>query len=307
MKSISIVSTLYHSADYIDEFYRRIINTLKKLNLVSNYEIVFVNDGSPDNSLGKAIKICDLDSNVKTIDLSRNFGHHKAIMTGLKYASGKYIFLIDVDLEERPELLEDFWKEIHLRKNDVVFGVQKQRKGNYFERYTGELFYSLFNFLSDIKIPKNPITARIMTSQYVSELVRHEDKTVFFLGLASTTGFNQSYLTCKKTSTSKTTYTLSKKLNQFVNSITAFTAKPLTYIFRLGFLMSLLSLLFIVYIVLKRLFFDIPTEGWASLIVSVFFLGGLILASIGVVGIYISRIFDEVKNRPLTIIKKIYG
>ena len=146
---LSIVTTLYKSSPYIDEFYARISKEAQKI--TDDYEIIFVDDGSPDDSLQKAVALYEKDSKVKVIELSRNFGHHKAIMTGLSHAKGEFVFLIDSDLEEEPELLGKFWEELHKEKElDVVFGVQESRKGGWFEKFTGGLFWKLINFMDGL-------------------------------------------------------------------------------------------------------------------------------------------------------------
>ncbi|WP_200888950.1 glycosyltransferase family 2 protein [Aphanizomenon flos-aquae] len=175
---LSIVTTLYYSAPYIPEFYQRVSTEAQKL--TDDYEIVFVNDGSPDDSLDIAVKLHQEDRRIRVIDLSRNFGHHKAIMTGLSYARGKLIFLLDSDLEEEPELLSLFHEHYQSSDVDVVYGVQKVRKGNIFEKITGEIFYKFFNLISSYPVPANLITARLMSQRYVKALVDHKDKEIFF-------------------------------------------------------------------------------------------------------------------------------
>ena len=147
---LSIVTTLYKSSKYVDEFYERISKEAQKI--TNDYELIFVDDGSPDDSLEKAITLYQKNEKVRIIELSRNFGHHKAIMTGLSHAQGDFVFLIDVDLEERPELLSEFWHELQNDEGlDLVYGVQEKRKGRLFERVSGYFYYKLINHLSDIK------------------------------------------------------------------------------------------------------------------------------------------------------------
>src|SRR5262249_22005503 len=153
-------TTLYYSAPYLEEFYARIKTEAERI--THDYEIIFVNDGSPDNALNIAIALYENDDQVRIIDLSRNFGHHKAIMTGLAHARGSLVFLIDSDLEEEPELLGKFYNEIHNSGADVVYGVQRTRKGGFFERISGSIFYRIFNWLSIYPIPQNLITVRLM-------------------------------------------------------------------------------------------------------------------------------------------------
>ncbi|MBI5664356.1 MAG: glycosyltransferase family 2 protein, partial [Nitrospirae bacterium] len=141
---LSIVTTLYYSEPYIAEFYERISTAAQRI--TDDYELILVNDGSPDESLSAALALYEKDKRVIVIDFAKNFGHHKAIMTGLSYAQGDYVFLIDSDLEEQPENLDLFWNELHAAPNiDVVYGTQYKRKGGWFEKITGNIFYKLFN------------------------------------------------------------------------------------------------------------------------------------------------------------------
>ena len=150
---LSIVTTMYYSASYLEEFYNRITTTAGKI--ADDYEIIFVNDGSPDNSLDLAISFYERDDRVRVIDLSRNFGHHKAIMTGLSHAKGEVVFLIDCDLEEDPELLGKFYDELKCSDADVIYGVQQARKGGFVEKISGNIFYWMFNLLSSYPVPTN--------------------------------------------------------------------------------------------------------------------------------------------------------
>ena len=303
---LSIVTTLYKSALYIDEFYIRITKEAKKI--TDDYEIIFLDDGSPDDSLEKAIALYKNDKKVKVIELSRNFGHHKAIMTGLSHANGDFIFLIDVDLEEKPELLSSFWKEIHSCKDiDVVYGAQESRKGNWFEKWSGGLFWKIINFLSTTKVPHNIITARLTTKQYNKELLRYKESELFIGGIWADAGFKQKEMKVDKLSSSQTTYTIHKKISLLINSVTSFSSKPLVYIFNIGLVITSISFLFILKLIFDKIFLNISFEGWTSIIVSIWFFGGLIILLLGIIGIYLSKIFIEVKNRPYTIVKKIYG
>ena len=302
---LSIVTTLYKSSRYVDEFYTRISKEAMKI--TDNYEIIFVDDGSPDDSLEKAVSLYEKDSKVKVIELSRNFGHHKAIMTGLSHAKAEFVFLIDSDLEEEPELLGKFWEELHKEKDlDVVYGVQESRKGGWFEKWSGEMFYKIFNLISDTKVPKNLSTCRLMKKNYCDSLCKFNERELFLGGIFVITGFKQQPYMMRKLSHSPTTYSLKLKLGMFLNSLTSFSNFPLKIVFYVGILISSVSFVFIILIIFRKIFFNMALEGWSSLIVSVWFLGGIILASIGIIGIYISKIFIETKNRPYSIIKQFY-
>src|SRR6267378_3711100 len=166
---LSIVTTMYQSESYVEEFYRRI--RAEAQNLTNEIEIIFVNDGSTDNSLTKAVALGQIDSQVRVIDLSRNFGHHKAMMTGLEYAKGDLVFLIDIDLEEPPEIVGAFFESLNKENADAAYGVQSPRHGPWLTRTLANLFYWVFELLSDYRIPPHSLTARLMTRRYVDQLV----------------------------------------------------------------------------------------------------------------------------------------
>jgi putative glycosyltransferase len=303
---LSIVATLYQSEQYIEEFYLR--TSMSAQQIVGNdYEIVFVNDGSPDNSLDLAIRLSDSDSHVIVVDLSRNFGHHKAMMTGLAQAKGEQVFLIDSDLEEEPEWLLGFSKQMARECCDVVYGVQEHRKGGIFERWSALWFWRLFNTLTGLDIPTNLATARLMSRRYVDALLSHEEREVFIGGLWYITGFEQQPHTIKKHSTSETTYTFRRKMSLLVNSVTSFSNVPLVGIFYIGVIIFLMAGIVTVYLLFNWVFLAKPFNGWTSVMVSIWLLGGLVISFIGVVGIYLSKIFSETKRRPYTIVRHIYG
>jgi putative glycosyltransferase len=302
---LSIVATLYQSAPYIDEFYRRSTEAAK--GQTEDYEIVFVNDGSPDDSLGRAVLFSQLDSHVIVVDLSRNFGHHKAMMTGLAHAQGERIFLIDSDLEEEPEWLICFSQQMERDGCDVVYGVQGRRKGGLFERWSGEWFYRFFRVITGLTLPENIVTARLMTRRYVDALLRHDEREVFLAGLWHITGFDQRPQHIHKHNTSGTTYTFRRKISLLVNSIASFSNAPLRAIFYIGVTIFLLAGGYTTYLIINWLFFAKPLSGWTSVMASIWLLGGTVISFIGVIGIYLSKVFLETKRRPYTIVRQIYG
>lgn len=303
---LSIVATLYQSTPYINQFYERASAAARQL-VGEDFEIVLVNDGSPDNSLALAIKLTEQDPHVVVVDLSRNFGHHKAMMTGLAHAKGKLVFLIDSDLEEEPEWLLSFDKQLKRERCDVVFGVQERRKGNWFERWSGQWFYRFFKALTGLALPENVVTTRLMARRYVDALLCHQEREVFMAGLWQITGFDQRSQIIKKHSTSETTYTLRRKMSLLVNSVTSFSNAPLVSIFYIGVSISLFSLAYIAYLVTYWFFLAKPMSGWTSVMASIWLLGGMVISFIGVVGIYLSKIFSETKQRPYTIVRQVYA
>ncbi len=303
---LSIVTTLYNSAPYIMEFYRRISATTQEI--THDFEIIFVCDGSPDDSLKIAHELYLRDSKVKIVELSRNFGHHKAMATGLEYAKGDVIFLIDCDLEESPELLSEFWDE--LKKDDdidVVYGMQILRKGNWFERWSGSLYYKILNKVADeVKSAENISTVRIMRRAYVRELIQYQEQGYYFGPISSLTGFNQKGYYFNKKSKKKTSYSFLKKYHMFLDSIFTFSSKPLYFIFYFGSCLTALSFLYMIYLVIRKIFWGVAIEGWTSMVVSTSFFGGVNIFFMGILSVYVLHIFREVRARPFTIIRKIY-
>lgn len=302
---LSIVTTLYQSEDYIHEFYER-ASLIGRDYAASQYEIVFVNDGSPDESLNVAIELHKLDSHVKIVDLSRNFGHHKAMIAGLQHSTGELVFLIDSDLEEQLEWFASFLTELKGSGQDVVYGVQSIRRDVGLPRIAGSMFYKLFRALTEVEQPDNITTARLMTRRYVEALLLHRETEVNIGGLWMITGFSQKAIEVKKLSTSDTTYSTASKINHVVNSITSFSSKPLIYTFYLGVAISLVSMLYVSWLIASYFFFNKPVDGFTTIVASVWLLGGMIIALMGVQGIYIAKVFSEVKRRPLTITRKFY-
>jgi putative glycosyltransferase len=300
---ISVVTTMYRSAPYIEEFCRRAAAAARAIS--GSYEIVIVNDGSPDNALELAVALHRADQHIRVVDLSRNFGHHKALMTGLAHARGALVFLIDCDLEVAPELLAVFHRELRERSVDVVYGVQAERKDGAFSRLSAEWFYTIFNAISDVKLPRNLTTARLMTARYVQALVQHHEREVLISGLWQLTGFAQTPLVVAKAAKGSSTYSLARKLTITVNAITSLSNRPLIFIFYLGLAIVLGAGAAACFLVIEALTSGF-LAGWPSLIVSVWLLGGLTIFCLGIIGIYLSKIFTEVKQRPYTIVRHHY-
>jgi putative glycosyltransferase len=303
---LSIVTTLYQSADYVEEFHRR-ASAVAAHHAADSYELVFVNDGSPDDSLERAVALSRSDPHVVVVDLSRNFGHHKAMMTGLAYARGERVYLIDSDLEEEPEWFDAFLARLEDERCDVVYGVQRNRKGGRFERWSGRMFYRLMNAISGFEMPTDMVTARLMTRRYVDALLRHEERELDIGGLWVITGFAQSACLVDKHHTSATTYSLRRRVALLIDSVTSFSSVPLVATFYIGVAIFIVAALFAAGIVLQWALLDRPVSGWASLIVSIWMIGAMIISFIGILGIYLGKMFVEVKQRPYTIVREVHG
>lgn len=301
---LSIVATLYRSSASIAEFHARTMAAAEGIS--EEIELILVNDGSPDDSLDRALEIQQRDPRVVVLDLARNFGHHKAMMTGLAHARGDLVFLIDSDLEEPPELLSRFYAELESRRWDVVFGVQATRRGKLFERLTGGAFFRLVELLSDQKLPRNVVTARLMRRDYVRALVAHRDREGQISHLWTLTGFRQQALEIEKLALSPTNYTFAKKTSMAIRHITTTSTSLLYIILYFGATVCLISAGVVLYFMMRYLTHGVGVDGFTSIIVSVWFFGGITVLILGIIGIYIANILAEVKPRPYTHIRSIY-
>jgi putative glycosyltransferase len=190
---------------------------------------------------------------------------------------------------------------------DVVYGVQTARKGDWFERTTGALFFRLFNRLLTHPIPANIVTARLMTRRYVRALVQHRDQEVCLAGLWMITGFDQRPVAVTKRTGAASSYSVRRRISAFVNAITSFSNRPLLYIFQIGIAVMLLSIVTGIVLLYESLSGNVGVPGWASLMVSIWFLGGLTIFCMGVIGIYVAKVFTETKRRPYTVVRHEYG
>lgn len=306
---LSIVTTLYRSERYLSEFHQR-AHAIAKSWAGDDFEIIFVNDGSPDGSLALALELKKQDHHIKVIDLSRNFGHHAAITAGLAHACGDYVFLLDCDLEEHPEWLVEFSQKMEATGAHVVFGVQQARVASFWSNLLGELFWSALNFMSSTPIPHNPMTCRLMSREYVNALLQVGDRVLYLAGTFAWTGFKQVAVPLIKTPRPvmhKSTYNLSRKLMQVADSFSSFSVAPLSLIFFIGLLIWLGSVCFGIGLVAWKLIqTDMVVTGFTSIMLSIWFLGGSIILVLGIIGMYIGKIFQETKRRPLYIVKGIY-
>ena len=302
MTKISIVTSLYKSAPFVHEFYNRMLAALKQINV--DYEFIFVNDGSPDDSRGKVIELTSLDKKVVLIDLSRNFGQYPAMFAGLSYSRGDYVFALDSDLEEEPENIIDFFNVIQVDSTiDIVCGVVEKRSGGIIRNYFGKLFYDFMDKFTDQNIPRDLAWMRLMRQNVVRELLRFEEAETWVNGLYNLVGFNLHLVPIKKIFKGHSSYTLKKRINIAFSAITSFTSRPLEIIGIVGGGISIIAFILLLVLVLNKIFGINYQVGWSSLIVSIWLVGGLILFSLGIIGIYLSRIFNQVKKRPLYIVK----
>ena len=301
---LSIVSTLYRSEPYIDAFVQRCIHAANRI--TDDYEIVLVDDGSPDSVLSKALALQQQHEQIRIVELSANFGHHRAMMTGLCFARGSRVFLIDSDLEEDPGWLIDFWQSMDTSGVDVVFGTQRKRKGGLVERFFGAAFYWLINMLSDNPVQTNSVTARLMTQRYVAALTQFQEREFAIGDLWVRAGFRQISLRVDKAYRGNSSYSFRKRAGNALRAIVSTSTVPLSLIFGFGLIICMLSGIYILVLVSRFMFVGVQVEGWTSLILSVWFFGGLSLMAMGTIGIYIAEIFHETKRRPYVVIRAVH-
>ena len=304
---LSIVTTVYKSESYLREFLAQIGFALEEL-ACQQFELIFVLDGITDHSKELLLDRQRQIPQIKIVELSRNFGHHQAISAGLSYSSGDLVFLIDCDLEVSPGVLVDFMSLMETTEADVIYGVQHRRKGGFVERTFGGMFWKLFNYLSDTKIPINTVTERLMRKSYVDALLSMRDRNLFFAGMMHWIGFEQ--IPCrvnKGQREGKSTYTLRRRMDLLIEAVTSFSAKPLKLLFQFGLFIFLVSVVLAALFVFRKLIYpETVLVGFTSIIVLMLFGIGSILSALGLVGIYISRIFNQVKDRPLYWVKNVY-
>ena len=303
---ISIVATLYRSRQFLEVFLAECRQALEAVGC-RRWEIVLVNDGSPDDSLAYAVERRRDMPELVVVDLSRNFGHHAAIQAGLRESRGALVFLIDCDLEVRPAVLETFLPKLRQTGADVVFGYQEARKGSRFEQLSGSLFWRGFNRLSDVQVPENLLTERIMTRRYVDALLSLGDHNLFMGGMMSWTGFTQIGMpVAKEQRDGQSTYTVIKRLQLMVNAVSSFSSRPLVWLFNAGALITLASFCFVAYLVARKLLFDDALLGFTSLMAMMAMMLGILTTGLGLVGIYLGKVFNQVQNRPTYIIRDIH-
>lgn len=301
---ISVVVPIHNEERNIPELYERLQKTL--IQISQQYEIIFVNDGSKDNSLNEILKIAEIDSKVFYINFSRNFGHQIAVMAGLDASSGQAVVIIDGDLQDPPELIVDLYKK-YKQGFEVVYARRKERKGeSMFKKLSAKIFYRLLKRITSIDIPLDTGDFRLIDRKVVNYLKKMPEQNKFLRGQIAWLGFRQTEVLFvrDKRKFGKSGYSLGKMIQFAMDGITGFSDKPLQLVTKMGLFISLFSFLIILYAIYSHFILHRTITGWTSLIISSAFIGGVQLLSIGIIGEYISRINKNVLNRPLYIIDK---
>ena len=306
MKKISVVIPMYFEEEVAEECYNR---TKKMLDTLENYdhEIIFVNDGSKDQTLPILENIAKNDNNVKILSFSRNFGHQAAVTAGLKYTTGDVVAIMDADLQDPPEVITEMVK-LWEQGNEVIYAKRKSREGeSKFKLFTAKMFYKVLNGLSDVEIPKDTGDFRLADRKVIDVINSLPEHNKFLRGLFSWVGFKQIPLEYerKERFAGKTKYPLKKMLKLASDGITSFSTKPLKILGALGLISVIASIVILIYALISYIFnLNQLTAGWTSIMVTVTFLGGMQLLSIWLISEYIGKIYDESKGRPEYIIDK---
>jgi dolichol-phosphate mannosyltransferase len=300
---ISVVIPVYRCGEVLEELYERLCKSLSKIS--ENFEIILVDDRSPDQAWENIKSLAKRDPRVRGIRLSKNFGQHYAITAGLDEVRGKWIVVMDCDLQDRPEEIPNLYHKA-MEGYDVVVGKRAKRQDRFIKRLGSQLFYMIYNYLTDSEIDKGISNFGIYSRQVIESVKSLREHARSFGLFVIWTGFDRTEINIRhdRRRSGKSSYTLSKLAELAIDSIVTHSNKPLRLTVKMGFSLSLLSLFYAAWLIIRYLFWSTPVEGWTSLIVSIYFLAGLVLGSIGMLGLYIGKIFDEVKNRPLYIVQE---
>ncbi len=303
----SVVIPVYNEEAVIKETYRQLTAVMDSL--CEEYELIFVDDGSRDSTNSIISGFLREDHHVKLVTFSRNFGHQPAVSAGIDMSEGQAVVLIDADLQDPPEVIPEMikkWKEGY----DVVYGVRQKRKGeSFFKKATAKLFYRFLASQTDVEIPLDTGDFRLMDRKVCDVLTGLTEKNRYIRGLVSFAGFRQTGISYVRNErfAGETKYPLKKMLKFAMDATTSFSKKPLKVAGYIGFILSMASFIYLFVTIYLKLFTDQTVSGWASSISVTLLLNGVILMILGIMGEYIGRIYDEVKNRPLYIVKEKKG
>lgn len=303
---LSVIIPVYNEEDNVVPLYERLEAALSALELPL-VELVFVNDGSTDHTAERIQKLPQTETlHVNFLELSRNFGHQVAVTAGLDNCDGRYVAIIDADLQDPPELIPEMLSKIK-EGHDVVYARRKVRKGeSWLKKATAKMFYRILSSITSIDIPLDTGDFRVVTKRVVEVLKQMPEREKFLRGQIAWMGFSQTYIEYERDQrlSGDTGYTWRKMLRFALDGITSFSNFPLKVATISGFVMSFVSFLLMLYALYSRFVLKVYEPGWTSLMLSVLFIGGIQLVSIGIIGEYIGRISNNVKQRPLYLIKE---
>jgi polyisoprenyl-phosphate glycosyltransferase len=303
MTILSVVAPVYNEELIISEFVKQVQHNLDELNIP--YEIILVDDGSFDGSWNKIELEAQKTENIRAIQLSKNFGHHYAITAGIHNSRGEWIVIMDTDLQDRPEIIQELYKKAN-EGFDIVFVTRTDRPESFFYKILQKIFYIILRLLSGIDFDSRQANFSIINRKVAEAFKKFPEQARFYGSTVKWLGFNRTEIYAKhgQRFSGKPSYDLSKRIKLATDIIIAFSGRPLRFAVSLGVTMSALSTLFGIILIGKYLTQGFEVLGWASLMVSIFFTSGIILIILGIIGIYLGRVFHEVKARPLYLVSK---
>ncbi len=301
MPHLSIVIPLYKCSAAIPELSSRLEASLSEID--EDFEIIYVNDGSPENDWEVVEQLAGGNKKIKGINLSRNFGQHYAITAGLEHASGEWVVVMDGDLQDQPEEIKKLYTKTQ-EEFDIVLGQRSQRKDGFFKRMFSKLFYRVFSYLTNTEQDASVANFGIYSHKAINAVLSMKDSIRYFPTLIQWVGFKKTSITVKhdKRFNGKSAYSLTSLFRLAFNNIIAFSDKPLRITIKLGFFISSLAFLAGIFYLLRYLTGAITVSGFTTLIISIWLLAGIVISILGLIGIYLGKVFDKVKDRPVFII-----
>lgn len=300
---LSLIIPVFNEELTLNEFYPRARKVLDSI--TADHEMIFINDGSKDRTLELLQQIASQDSQVKYIDLSRNFGHQLAVTAGLDNASGRRVCIIDADLQDPPELITALYNKMD-EGFEVVYAKRNSREGETaFKKWTAKAFYRILKYMTTIDIPVDSGDFRIIDQKVVQQLRRMPERNKYIRGQIAWVGFRQTHVLYDRQErfAGSTGYNFRKMLRLALDGITSFSNTPLKFVTYLGLFISIIALLLFFYVLYSMFVLEDTVPGWGSLMVSILFLGGIQMVAIGIIGEYLSRMNQNLLNRPAYIVQ----
>ncbi|WP_395044764.1 glycosyltransferase family 2 protein [Flavobacterium sp.] len=303
---ISIVSPIYKAEFFLDKLVFEIQKTMSIINV--DWEIILVDDRSKDDSWQKMKDLSTKNKNIKSIRLSRNFGQHPAIMAGLSHANGEWIVVMDCDLQDQPKEIVKLYKKA-LEGFEIVQARRKNREDNFFKKLSSKIFSKVYGYFTDTKYDNEIANFGIYNKKVINSILEISDYIKFFPLFVNFVGYKSTTIAVEHASreSGKTSYSFSKLVSLAFNTLISFSNKPLKLFVKFGMIISILSFCTGIYYIYQAMNHEIEVLGFTTIIVSIWFLSGIIITTIGITGIYVGKIFDQTKNRPVFIIDEIYG
>lgn len=300
---LSIVSPVYRAENIVGELVRQIKEAV--ITITDNYEIILVNDCSPDNSWMKIQQECEKDVRVKGLNLSRNFGQHYAITAGLFYSQGEWVVVMDCDLQDRPDEIQNLYRKA-MEGYDSVFAQRVVRTDSFFKKIFSKIFYNLFSYLTDTKQDPTVANYGIYSRCVIDAILSMRDQIRFFPTMVQWVGFRKYYLPVEHSVRyeGKTSYNFKGLMRLALNTIIAFSDKPLRLTAKAGFSIAFISFLIGIVYCFLYLIGHIKVLGFTTLILSTWFLSGVLMLILGVLGLYVGKVFEKVKERPTFIVSQ---